>query len=158
MTSHSHFQPIALHSLFLNFFFLFFNSITCIYMLPRWNLIETRPEMKKIIFTHKFLPGIKQVESHSGMKFSLNMVSYTMVSKKTCFSQLLKWEAWYGTFNYYIITNHSKFGPLIPLVCTCSILVAPSPLELSKLKVNPSSYYHHVHHHPSQKQLILWFY
>ena len=38
-----------------------------------------KPEMNKIMFTRKFLPGMKQVESHSGMKFSLNIISYTMV-------------------------------------------------------------------------------
>ena len=85
--------------------------------------------MKKVLFTHKFLPGMKRVESHLGKKFSLKIVSYTIVWKKTCFSQLLKWEASYVTFNYYFITKYPKFELPLPLVCTCSILVAPSPLS-----------------------------
>ena len=32
---------------------------------------ETRPGMKKILFTHEFYPGMKRVEFHPGMKFNL---------------------------------------------------------------------------------------
>ena len=32
---------------------------------------ESRPDMKKILFTPEFHPGMKQVEFHPGMTFSL---------------------------------------------------------------------------------------
>ena len=32
---------------------------------------ETRPEMKKFLFTLEFHPGLKRVEFHAGMKFNL---------------------------------------------------------------------------------------
>ena len=32
---------------------------------------ETRPRMKKILFTREFHPGMKRVEFHPGMKFNL---------------------------------------------------------------------------------------
>ena len=32
---------------------------------------ETRPGMKKFLFTRKFHPGMKRVEFHPGMKFNL---------------------------------------------------------------------------------------
>ena len=32
---------------------------------------ETRPEMKKCLFTREFHPGMKRVEFHPGMKFNL---------------------------------------------------------------------------------------
>ena len=42
-------------------------------MQPRRNLIpdETRPGMKKFLFTREFHPGIKRVEFHPRMKFYL---------------------------------------------------------------------------------------
>ena len=42
-------------------------------MQPRRNLIpdETRPGMKKFLFTREFHPGMKRVEFHPGMKFNL---------------------------------------------------------------------------------------
>ena len=33
--------------------------------------MESHPEMKKILFTREFHPGMKRVEFHTGMKFDL---------------------------------------------------------------------------------------
>ena len=58
---------------------------------------DTRPGMKKILFTREFYPGMKREEFHSGMKFNLKenlplsmMKTYNKISH---FSQLLKSEA-----------------------------------------------------------------
>ena len=37
--------------------------------IPSWD--ETRPGMKKSLFTREFHPGMKRVEFHPGMKFNL---------------------------------------------------------------------------------------
>ena len=52
---------------------VFLNFLECVYMQPRRNLIpdETRPGMKKFLFTREFHPGMKRVEFHPGMKFNL---------------------------------------------------------------------------------------
>ena len=59
--------------------------------------MKSHPEMKKILFTREFHPGMKRVEFHTGMKFDLKenlplsmMKTYNKISH---FSQLLKSEA-----------------------------------------------------------------
>ena len=57
---------------------------------------ETRPRMKKFLFTREFHPGMKRVEFHPGMKFNLkeNLSSGMMKTYKIShLSQLLKSEA-----------------------------------------------------------------
>ena len=57
---------------------------------------ETRPGMKKFLFTREFHPAMKRVEFHPGMKFDLkeNLLSMMKTYNKIShFSQLLKSEA-----------------------------------------------------------------
>ena len=42
------------------------------------------------------------------------------------------------TFNYYVITKWAIFGPSLPLVCTCSVLVDPSSQMFKTLPQPPS--------------------
>ena len=43
---------------------------------------ETRPRMKKFLFTREFLPGMKRVEFHPGMKFNLkeNLIKFIILA------------------------------------------------------------------------------
>ena len=58
---------------------------------------ETRPGMKKFLFTREFHPGMKRVELHPRMKFNLkenlSLRMMTTSNKTSHFSQLLKSEA-----------------------------------------------------------------
>ena len=59
---------------------------------------ETRPEMKKFLFTLEFHPRMKRVEFHPGMKFNLKEnlpLSMMKTYKIFHFSRLLTSEAWY---------------------------------------------------------------
>ena len=52
---------------------------------------QTRPVMKKFLFTSEFHSGMKRVEIHPGMKF--NLKGNLLLCMFIIFSQLLKLEA-----------------------------------------------------------------
>ena len=67
----------------------------------------------------------KNVSEKLHFRFRISDFRYKASSNRK--KNIFKGKMQEGTLNYYVITKCTKFGPLYPLVRTCSILVTSSP-------------------------------